>query len=422
MDLVWILMFATFFALVILRVPVAFALIFPSMLYIFVFDVPTYLIARRMSRTLFSFSLLSVPLFIFTGTLLNHSGQTDRIFEFAKDAVGHRNGGLAYVNILGSLVFSGISGSALADVGGIGRVMIRSMTDNGYEKDYSAAITSASATLGPIFPPSIPLIIFGVLAQESVLDLLLAGLVPALLCAAMLTVVTFVIGRQRVFPSHDRASLRKRLRSLLISLPAIVTPAVLVGGMLTGIFGPSEVAAVAVLYIVAINYIVYWNFDLRFIWDAATEATATTIRVLIIVMAASVFGWILAIEGLSGAVADFLTIFGGDVLLALLFMNLVLLVLGLFLEPLTALVMMIPVFVPPLVELGLSPIHIGVIMVFNLMIGLLTPPVGLTLFVASDISGASIESIIRELLPYYGALLLTLALIVLVPELSLWVV
>lgn len=417
--MVWQLLFIGFLALVLLNVSVGFALILPSVVYILIYDLPFSILVQKMVRTLYSFTLLSIPLFIYTGALMNETGQTDRIFQFANDAMGHFAGGLAYVNILVSLVFSGISGSALADVGGVGQVLINAMGENGYEDDFSAAITSASGTIGPIFPPSIPLIIFGVLTETSVLNLLLAGIMPALLAVALLLLMTRIIAIRKEFPTQKRTPLNQTAKSFAAALPAIFAPVILIGGMLTGIFGPSSVAAVAVFYIIAINFVVYRQFDIMVIWEAAKTATETTIKVLVILMGASIFGWVLTVEGMVSSVGQFLGIFGGNMLAILLFVNLVLLILGLFLEPLTALVMSIPVFVPPLVALGLNPIHIGVMMVFNLMVGLLTPPVGLVLFVASDISGASIESIINELLPYYAILLLTLVLIVIFPELSL---
>lgn len=415
----WQFLFLGFLILVLLRVSVGFALILPSVMYLIVFDVPFTILAQKMVRTLFSFTLLSIPLFIYTGSLMNETGQTDRIFQFANDAIGHFKGGLAYVNILASLIFSGISGSALADIGGIGQVLMDAMGDNGYEDDFSAAITSASGTIGPIFPPSIPLIIFGVLTETSVLNLLLAGLLPALLCVALLVLVTRILAIRKDFPTQAKTPLEQTVKSFVTALPAILAPVILIGGMLFGIFGPSEVAAVAVSYIIAINFLVYREFDVGVIWEATKTATRTTTKVFVILMGASLFGWILTIEGMVSTVGGFLAIFGSNTLATLLFVNIVLLVLGLFLEPLTALVMSIPVFVPPLVSMGVHPVHLGLIMVFNLMIGLLTPPMGLTLFMASDISGASIESVIRELLPYYAVLLLTLVLIVVFPDLSL---
>jgi tripartite ATP-independent transporter DctM subunit len=401
--------------------PVALALLVPSILYVLYFDIPILLVAQNMSRTLYSFTLLTVPLFIFVGSLMNNSGQTDRMFEFADALVGHYKGGLAYVNILASLIFSGISGSALADIGGVGKILMETMRENGYGSAYSAAITGASSTVGPIFPPSIPLIIYGILAEVSVLDLLVAGIVPGLLCVVALTAITVLLAELKEMPTSRQTSRRETFGALYRGLPALLVPVVLVGGMLGGFFGPAEVAAVAAAYVVAVETLVYRNVEVGYIWAAAQETIRTTVIVFFILMAASLFGWIVAFENVPSIVSGVVLSFTSNVILVLLLMNVMLLLLGLFLEPLSALVMTIPVFVPPLTQLGVDPVHLGVVMVLNLMIGLLTPPIGLSLYVASDISGAPVESIVGELKPYYVALLIVLLSVTLYPRLSLFV-
>lgn len=413
--------FLLIFLLLFLRVPVAIALLLPSVAYLILYDIPILLVAQNMSRTLFSFTLLTVPLFILVGSLMNNSGQTDRIFDFAKTVVGHYTGGLAQVNIFASLIFSGISGSALADIGGIGKVLIETMTNNGYTKGYSAAITGASSTVGPIFPPSIPLIIYGILAEVSVLDLLLAGILPGILCVVALMSLTMVLARVKEMPSDQRAPRRQVVTTLWRGFPALLAPVVLVGGMLGGFFGPAEVAAVAAAYVVFIETVVYRNFEFGYIWKSAKETVQTTVIVFFILMATSVFAWVVAFENVPAMVSGLILSITADVLLILILMNVVLLILGLVLEPLAALVMTIPVFVPPLTALGVDPVHLGVIMVFNLMIGLLTPPIGLSLYVASDLSGAPVESIVNELKPYYVVLLVVLLLVTVFPTLSLFV-
>jgi tripartite ATP-independent transporter DctM subunit len=412
--------FVLIFLLLALRVPVAIALLAPTVLFILLFDLPILLVAQNMSRTLFSFTLLTVPLFIFVGSLMNNSGMTDRMFDFASTVVGHRQGGLAQVNIFASLIFSGMSGSAMADIGGIGKVLIQTMEESGYRSGFSAAITGASSTVGPIFPPSIPLIIYGVLAEVSVLDLLLAGIGPALVSVAALAVITAGLARSRDMPTMERSSWSVVLRATRKAIPALLAPVILVGGMLAGIFGPSEVAAVAAVYVVLVNVAVYREFEVGYIWTSALETIRTTAIVLFILMAASLFGWIVSYERVPGLVGDLLLSVTTDTLVLLVLMNLVLLVIGLFLEPLSALVMAIPVFVPPLTGLGVDPVHLGVIMVLNLMVGLLTPPIGLSLYLTSDLSGASVESIVSELRPYYVTLLLVLLLVTLVPQIALF--
>lgn len=417
-----VVLILSFFGLVLIRVPVAYALIIPSALYLVLNGMSLLPLAQRMTRQLFSFTLLTVPLFILVGTLMNHSGQTNRIFKFANDLLGHINGGLAYVNILASLIFSGISGSAIADVGGIGQILIKSMEDQGYDSDYSAALTGASSTIGPIFPPSIPLIIFGVLAEVSILKLLLAGIVPAILATIVLAITTYFIGLYHEgFPETDKKYRTSKLaKSFISAFPSLFTPIILIFGMITGIFSPTEVAAVAVAYIVIINIVFYRDIDVKYIWKASREAVRTTTVVLFILAGAGIFSFILTIEGVPRLIGEFLFDYTTNPLILLLIVNIILLLLGMFIEPLSAMIMGIPVFVPPLVQLGVDPVQVGVIVVLNLMIGLLTPPLGLVLFVGSDIAEAPVENIVSELKPYYVGLIIVLLAVTFIPELSLW--
>lgn len=422
MSIIGILLILVFILLVLLRIPVAFALIIPSVAYVLVYDFSLFIVIQQIASPVFSFNILTVPLFILLGTFMNYSGIAERIFSFAQNLLGHVRGGLAYVNIFASLFFSGMSGSAIADIGGIGNVLIESMGEKGYERDYSAALTAASATTGPIFPPSIPLIIYGLLANVSILSMLLAGVLPALLITVMLLVFTFLVGISGDFPpTSSRQSLRQILRSFLIAVPALATPFLLISGMLLGLFSPTEVAAVTVVYMMLINIVIYGDFDWRTVWEASREAVQITSSVLFIVAGASLFAWVLTIEGVVGDISDLLLTFSGDPILLMLMVNLMLVVLGMFIDPLAALVLAVPLAVPPLVEAGFDPVHIGVVMVFNLMIGLLTPPMGLSVFVASDVSGAPVEEIIKKLWPYYVALFVSLLIVSFVPWLSLFI-
>ncbi|MEF8813749.1 MAG: TRAP transporter large permease [Halovenus sp.] len=422
MSIIGILLIFVFILLVLLRIPVAFALIIPSVAYVLLYDFSLFIVIQQIASPIFSFNILTVPLFILLGTFMNHSGIAERIFNFAENLLGHVRGGLAYVNIFASLFFSGMSGSAIADIGGIGNVLIESMGEKGYERDYSAALTAASATTGPIFPPSIPLIIYGLLANVSILSMLLAGVLPALLITIMLLLFTFLIGISGDFPpTSSRQSLRQILRSFLIAVPALATPFLLIFGMLLGLFSPTEVAAVTVVYMIVINIVIYGDFDWRTIWKASREAVQITSSVLFIVAGASLFAWVLTIEGVVGDISDLLLTFSGNPIMLMLMVNLMLVILGMFIDPLAALVLAVPLAVPPLVEAGFDPVHIGVVMVFNLMIGLLTPPMGLSVFVASDVSGAPVEEIIKKLWPYYIALFVALLIVSFVPWLSLFI-
>jgi tripartite ATP-independent transporter DctM subunit len=421
LTLVGWLMVASFLVLSVLGVPVALALATPAVIYILMNDFALLFIGERMMRQIYSFGLVAVPLFIFVGSIMNHSGISQRLFAFAEDLVGHVKGGLAHVNIVASLLFSGISGSAVADVGGIGRVLISSMAERGYEKEQAAALTSASATIGPIFPPSIPLIIYGLLAEVSVLSMLLAGAVPALLITVMLMLMVAIQARRGTFPENQsRIDLRRLARSFASALPALFTPIFLILGMLLGYFSPSEVAAVAVVYMLILSLLPYGNLDLSSLWESSVETARTSSNVLFILATAGVFSWIITVEGVTREMGDFLLSFSSDPIILLLVVNLMLLVLGLFLDPLASLVLTVPLVVPPLTNIGLDPVHIGVIMIFNLMIGLLTPPLGLSIFVASDVAEVPVSGIISKIVPYWTALLVALLVITFFPTISLW--
>lgn len=422
MALLGILAILLFVILASLRVPVWIALLVPGALYSFISGQPLLFPAVNMVRELDSFTLLAIPLFIYVGSLMNHGDITEKIFDFADDVVGHYDGGLAQVNILTSLIFSGISGSALADIGGVGRVMINSMKDAGYDGDFSAAVTSASATVGPIFPPSIPLILYGIIAEVSVVSLLLAGALPAILTVGFLMIGTGVIAKTRGLPSNsERASLNEIGSSFAMAFPALLTPVVLIAGMLGGLFSPTEAAAVTVFYILLINTVVYRFLDINYIWDAAKETVETTGTIVIILGAASVFSYVLSVEGIDMLFETTVLSISTNPIVVLILVNLVLLFIGLFLDPIAALVMMTPIVFPTMTEVGVDPVHAGVIMVFNLMLGLLTPPLGLSVYLSADIAGESVWDVFRETRDYYVILAVALLVITYFPPLSLTV-
>jgi tripartite ATP-independent transporter DctM subunit len=420
MGMLGVAVILLFVVMALLRVPVWVALLVPAALYSSLMGRPMEFPATSMVRQLDSFTLLAIPLFIYVGSLMNHGEITRKIFDFADSVVGHYDGGLAQVNIITSLIFSGISGSALADIGGVGRVLIKTMKDAGYDADYSAALTSASATVGPIFPPSIPLILYGIIAEVSVLQLLLAGALPALVTVVFLMLGTVYIAKTEDLPSNsERAGTREIVRSFLLAFPALFTPVVLISGMLGGYFSPTEAAGFTVLYILLINTVVYRITDPRYIWDAAVETAETTGTIVIILAAASVFSFVLSVESIDTLFARTLFSVSTNPIVVLLIVNAVLLFIGLFLDPIAALVMMTPIVVPALVEVGVDPVHIGVIMVFNLMLGLLTPPLGLSVYLSADISGSSVASVFRRTKVYYVILAVALLVITFYPPLSL---
>lgn len=418
-----LLIILVFIVLAVLRVPIFVALALPAIVYaLFLAGQPVSFPIQRMMRTVDSFTLLAIPLFIYVGSLMNHGNITERLFDFADHLVGHYRGGLAQVNIITSLIFSGISGSALADIGGVGKVLIETMRSHGYSDDYSAALTSASATVGPLFPPSIPLILFGIIAEISVLQLLLAGALPALLTVVILMIGTAYLAHRRGFPAKaTKSSPATVLRSLVIALPAILTPVVLIGGMLGGYFGPTEAAAVTVVYILGINTVIYRLLEPKYIWRASVETAETTGVIVLILGAAGLFAWVLSIEQVDQTFADLLFSITTEPTLVMLLVLIMLLVLGLFLDPIAALVMVTPIIFPTLVEAGYHPIHIGVVTVYALMIGLITPPLGLSVYLSADIAGARVASVFRNSVPYYVILIVGLVIVAYVPEVSLYI-
>lgn len=415
-----LLVILAFVVLALLRVPVFIALALPSTLFVLASDRPLLFVVNRMVRTVDSFTLLAIPLFIYVGAVMNHGEVTDIIFEFADSIVGHLTGGLAQVNIVTSLIFSGISGSALADIGGVGRVLIQTMSEDGYDDSFSAALTSASATIGPIFPPSIPLILYGILAEVSVLQLLIAGAIPAVITTLLLMLWTWYLARARDFPSNtERASFGEMGRSFVMAVPALFTPVVLITGMLGGYFTPTEAAAVTAVYIVVINTVIYRVTRVRYLWDAAIETARTTGSIVLILAAAAVFSFVLSVQGIDTLFANFIFSFSQNPIVVLLLVNALLLFIGLFLDPIAALVMMTPIVFPVLFDVGVDPVQIGVIMVFNLMLGLLTPPLGLSVYLSADIADVSVGSVFRETRTYYLIMIVALLIITLVPSVSL---
>jgi len=411
---------AGFGLLFLLGWPVVLAILIPSIAYILINGVPIELVGQRMSYALDSFPLVAVPLFIFVGSFMNQAGITERIYRFADALVGRVPGGLAQVNIVSSLIFSGMSGSALADVGGLGRVEIKAMTEHGFSRPFASALTCASAIVGPIFPPSIPLIIYGSVTSVSIVQLLLAGVFPALVCVALLMATVAILAWRRDFPRSERWSTPNEIRiAFLSALPALLTPVLLIAGMLTGLFTPTEAAAVTAVYILFVSGFVYRTLTWNHLLYASYETLKSTSAVLIIVAAAALFGWILAVEQVPQLFARLLD-WSSNPLVLLVIVNVILLIAGMFLDSTTATLLVIPIVAPPLHMAGVDPVHLGIVAIFNLMIGLVTPPMGLSLFLISEIAKVSIRSVLREMLPFYLPLIGTLIIITLLPEISLW--
>lgn len=413
-----------FLVLLILGTPIVVALAIPAIIYTVVpaTGTPLSMGAHIMTHSLDSFPLLAVPLFILVGNLMNESGITARLFRVAHVLVSHWRGGLCYVNIVSSLVFSGSSGAALADIAAMGNMEIQSMKRAGYTPEFACALTAASATIGPMFPPSIPLVIFATVAEASPVRLLLAGIVPALLTAVALMACVAFLAWKRDYPVDlERPSLRNVVASVKSALAALLTPIILIVGMLSGVFTATEAAAVTVIYILLISAFVYRVLTWSTLVDATRETVKTTCVVMVMVAAASLFTRALALERVPQSAAQLLLSFSTDPTVLLLVVNLALLVAGMFLESTSALVLLTPIIVPPLVAAGVDPVHLGIVVVYNLMVGLLTPPMGMSLFLVSEVGRTPVERILRELVVFYVPLFGMVLVLTFFPQLSLWV-
>jgi tripartite ATP-independent transporter DctM subunit len=411
-----------FLILFLMGFPVVLAIILPAVVYLLAHNQPLDMIAQRLQYSLDSYPLLAVPVFILVGNLMNSTGVTRALFGFANTLVGRIYGGLAQVNVFASLIFSGMSGAALADVGGLGQIEIKGMIDKGFRKADAAAVTVASATVGPIFPPSIPLIIYGAVTGVSVVKLLLGGIVPGLLCTGMLMITVAILARRRNWPRAERWSTRHEIvQDLKPAFPALMAPVVLISGMVSGYFTPTEAASICVLYILIISHFYYRELTLKGLLNSALETIKTSCSIMIIIAAASLFGWILAVEKVPQIIQELVLRFKDDPLILLLVLNIFFLIVGMFLDSTTSTLLIIPILAPPVAACGIDPVHLGLVVIFNLMIGLITPPMGLSLFMVSSVAKVSIKEILKELPPYFLCLLAALFLITFFPKLVLWI-
>ena len=401
------------------NIPVAFAFGIASTLYIFFNDLPLALTIQRTFYGIHDFTLLAIPLFILAGNIMNISGVTHRIFRFANAVVGHTHGGLANANVVASIIFSGMSGSALADAGGLGTVEIEGMTKGGYSRKFSTGVTGASSTIGPIIPPSIPLVIYGALAEVSVGALFLAGLIPGLVMGLCLMVYVSWVARRMRVDRQPSPTLVTLVRSTIEALPAMFTPLIILGGIGTGIFTPTEAAAVTVLYGLVLGF-AYGEITAKKLVGAVVETFKTTSSILFILASAAIFAWALAHSAVSGAVGNFLVSMSGSPEVFLIVINIIFLALGMILDTLSIQIITLPILIPALALLGIDPVHFGIVMTLNLMIGLYTPPVGTGLYILRDVSGLTFEEVVMAVLPLLVPLLFALLVITYVPDLSLF--
>jgi TRAP-type C4-dicarboxylate transport system permease large subunit len=445
-------------------VPVAIAMAGAALLYIvWTGNLPPFVVIHRMVSGIDSFPLLAVPFFILAGNLMNNAGITNRIYNYALGLVGWLKGGLGHVNVVGSVIFAGMSGTAVADAAGLGTIEIKAMKDHGYSTEFAVGVTAASATVGPIIPPSLPFVIYGMMANVSVGALFLAGILPGLIMASLMMVTVAYFAHKNGWGADVKFEWPRVLKALaetavvaawpvvlwlLITKLAfspqatvilgiivlfiadrvfkfqavlpILTPVLLIGGMTTGIFTPTEGAIAACLWAMLLGFVWYRTLSWKMFVKISLDTVETTATVLFIVAAASIFGWMLTATGVTSAISQWVLGFTDKPWVFLLLANLLMLFVGCFLEPTAAITILVPILVPICQQLGIDLVHFGLVMVLNLMIGLLHPPMGMVLFVLARVAKLSVERTTMAILPWLVPLLASLLLITYVPSIVLW--
>ncbi len=407
----------SFVFLLCVGVPVAIALGGASLLYVMLEGTTPHLVViYRMMAGVDSFPLLAIPFFIMAGSLMNSAGITERIYDFALALVGWLKGGLGHVNVVGSVIFAGMSGTAVADAGGLGNIEIRAMRDHGYDVDFAVGITGASSTVGPIIPPSLPLVIYGVMANASIGQLFAAGLLPGLFMAATMMGMVAWYAHARGFNADAVFSWAVLGHTFKRAFLPLMTPVLLIGGMTTGVFTPTEAAIAATAYALFLGMVVYRTLTWRGLVRVSMETVETTAIVLLIVAGASIFGYIITTTRVTDEFATMVLSVTSEPWAVLLLVNVFLLVIGCFMETIAAITILVPVLLPLMEKIGVDPVHFGIIMVLNLMIGLLTPPVGMVLYILARVANISFERTTKACAPFLIPLLISLLAVTYWPE------
>ena len=408
-----------FAVLLVIGVPISISIGASAVLGCLSLGYPLVVIGQKMVSGIDSFLLIAVPLFILAGNLMNAGKITERIFDTARELVGWIPGGLGHANVVASVIFAGMSGSAVADAGGLGAIEMEAMRKNGYDDDFASAVTASSSVIGPIFPPSIPLIIYGSVASVSVDKLFMGGVMPGLLMAVLLMVLIYIYAVRRGYERHP-FNLRALLRQFAGSILALITPLIILSGFVLGWFTPTEASSIAVIYSLLIALLVYktltWKSFLKCLKDSAISSANT----LLIIGTSTLFTYVMAMEGISRQISQVILGISSNPVIVLLAINILLLVLGMIMEPGAILTLMLPVLLPIANGLGLNLVHFGVMIVLNLMIGQVTPPFGVCLFVISDVNKLKLESLYKSIIPFLIPLIVTLFLVTYIPGIVTW--
>jgi tripartite ATP-independent transporter DctM subunit len=414
------LLFLSFVVFLFMGVPVAFSLGLSSLVYLVGAGIPLTVIPQRMFAGINSFTLLCVPGFILAGNLMNQGGISDRIVRFSNALVGHVRGGLALANVVDSMVFAGVSGTAVADVSSLGAILIPAMHKEGYDMDFACAVTAASSCIGPIIPPSMPMIIAGTLTGLSVGKLFLAGAIPGLLMGVFMMILTYWISVKRSYPKYPKLTWKAFWREFFGGIWAVLMVVIIFVGILGGWFSPTEASIVACLYALFVGIFVYKDLKIKDVPRVLKESAVMSAAIITLVAFANVFGWIMASEKIPQLIAETMLSFTRNKFLIILIINVFLLFVGMFMETIAALMTLFPTLLAVLGQVGVDPIQSAMICVLNLVIGLLTPPVGVCLFVASSIGKISISSVVRANMPYLLICILVLLLVSYFPAVSTW--
>jgi len=415
--------FAVWLVLLLLGMPVFISLGLISLLYLLAHKMPLYVVAQRMFGALDSFILLAVPFYIMAGEVMNTGGITRRIFRFVESLLGYVPGSLGHANVIASMIFSGMSGSAVADIGGLGKVEIEAMTKAGYDLKFSAGVTAASAVIGPIIPPSIPLILYSALTGSSVGALFAGGFLPGICIGIALMITVWILSVRRGYPIRKwagLASIREMIQSFIVAAPALLTPAIILGGIFSGLFTPTEGSVVASAYALVVSLFVYRDLKFTDIPSVVLTTLKTTCVVFLIFCTASLFSWILSIERIPQAIAQSFLAISSNPLVVLFLINAFLLLVGCFVEQLSAMIILIPFFQPIVQSLGIDLVHFGLVVTLNLMIGIMTPPFGTGLFMLQEVGRMTFEEATEACLVWILPLLVVLLLITVFPQIVLY--
>lgn len=411
-----------FALLLVVRVPIAIVLGIAGVVLLIVSGNTTMLLnaPQRLFSSLESYGLLAIPLFMLAGEIMNTGGITKRLIDFAQKFVGHFRGGLAYVNIIANTFLAAIIGSAAAQIAMMSKIMVPAMEKEGYKREFGAATTAAAGMLGPIIPPSMLFIIYGATSSTSIGDMFLAGIIPGILISIAFILLVAYIGYKQSFPSKPKASWRERGKSSLQILPALLVPGVLIWGIVTGVFTPTESAGIACIIALVVSFVFYKDMNIKELPGIMVNTAISTAIVTLLIAMASVFGWAMTFERVPQTIAEWMTTIASSPIMFLILVNILLLLLGMFIEGIALIIILTPIFVPILPAFDIDPIHFGVLICLNVTIGILTPPVGSGLFLATSLGKVSIESFIKAIWPFVVVSVLVLLLITFIPALTLW--